>query len=129
MGSALYNITMAATIFVADIAEKNRQNITKELAALTACLEAMKKMESAEIVARNVRKIVQTIMRVCGVQNQGRSWHTGAVADLQTAEVPMNSTERDMMDFNFDPSMLDALQFPFEEVLMDPLSANDFLQL
>ncbi|KAJ9494500.1 hypothetical protein H2202_010114 [Exophiala xenobiotica] len=140
MGSALYNITMAATIFVADIAEKNRQNtsITKELTALTACLEAMKKMESAEIVARNVRKIVQTIMRVCGVQNQGdfatntsatRSWQAGAVADLQTAEVPMNSTERDIMDFNFDPSMLDALQFPFEEVLMDPLSANDFLQL
>ncbi|KAK4942014.1 hypothetical protein LTR10_018195 [Elasticomyces elasticus] len=138
MGSSLYNITMAATIFVADIAEKNRQNVTKELTALTVCLEAMKKMESAEIVARNVRKIVQTIMRVCGVQNQGdvptntsttRSWQAGSVIDLPTAEFPMSSTERDVMDFNFDPSMLDALQFPFEEVLMDPLSANDFLQL
>ncbi|KAI1613487.1 fungal-specific transcription factor domain-containing protein [Exophiala viscosa] len=138
MGSSLYNITMAATIFVADIAEKNRQNVSKELTALTVCLEAMKKMESAEIVARNVRKIVQTIMRVCGVQNQGdlttnastaRSWQTGVVVDLPTAEDPMTSTERDMMDFNFDPSMLDALQFPFEEVLLDPLSANDFLQL
>lgn len=70
-GSALYNITMAATIFIAEISERDRDVVSSDkLTALTLCLDAMKKMEGVEIVARNVRKIVQTIMRVCGVQNR-----------------------------------------------------------
>jgi hypothetical protein len=147
-GSALYNITMAATTFIADISERDREKVSNdELTALTLCLDAMKKMESVEIVARNVRKIVQTIMRVCGVQNRGdqSSSPVNVVPRVATVnkekgfpDTSMNvsmhagsrgnlDVDQDLMDFNFDQAVLDSvLQFPFEEALVDPTSALDF---
>jgi hypothetical protein len=138
-GSALYNITMAATIFIADISERDRDVVSDELTALTLCLDAMKKMESVEIVARNVRKIVQTIMRVCGVQNRGdqSSSSSGpvdipavrAASSVKKAAAPSRNITRatntathpdgsccgnlnmdqDLMDFNFDQVVLDSV--------------------
>ncbi|EXJ84557.1 hypothetical protein A1O3_05226 [Capronia epimyces CBS 606.96] len=189
MGSVLYNITSAATIVVAEMAEKNRRDVPKESAALAICLNAMKEMESAEIVARNVRKIVQTIMRVCNVQNNysyddgnagagaGAGPVTGfwakdynpsnedgpshaGVDEATTADAnkendrnntntntntntnnnnnntatttttnATTTTINDAMSLNFGPLGFDSVfQFPFEEVLLDPMSANEFMQ-
>lgn len=146
LGSALYNITMAATVLIAEVAEKRRQNVNDESAALAICLDAMKEMEGAEIVARNVRKIVQTIMRVCSVRRSDASEaQAGFVmndAFPAAQQLPYCGTQedtittttddgniRDMMTLGFDPCMSDSVfQFPFEEALLDPLSASAFLQ-
>lgn len=72
LGSALYNTTMAATTLVAEIAEKRKDRKggeCEEWANLMACLRTMKELENTEIVARNVCKIVQTVMKVCNVRN------------------------------------------------------------
>ena len=68
LGSALYNITMAATTFVAEITDTRKEGSCDELVWLIECLRTMKEMEHTEIVARNVFNIVQATMRVCNVR-------------------------------------------------------------
>jgi hypothetical protein len=67
-GAALYNTTMAATTLVAEIAESKKDGSSEEMRCLMECLRTMKEMEHTEIVAKNVYNIVQTIMRVCNLQ-------------------------------------------------------------
>ncbi|KIW22576.1 uncharacterized protein PV07_10860 [Cladophialophora immunda] len=150
LGSALYNITMAATIFVAEINERNRQEVSDETAALATCLKAMKEMESAEIVARNLRRILQTIMRVCRVcdvpdfgepMDPPTEWQrpkTGTALSGTDATVTtliakrlddsMNDSDNDFTCLNFDPVAFDSVfQLPFDEALLDPSSVSAFL--
>ncbi|OAP57138.1 hypothetical protein AYL99_07875 [Fonsecaea erecta] len=150
LGSTLYNITMAATIFVAEINERNRQDVTEETAALATCLKAMKEMESAEIVARNLRKILQTIMRVCRVcdvpdygehLDHSAGWQQPKPgADPSGTEVRVaeacnkrgndsnQDSDTDFSCLNFDPSAFEGVfQLPFDEALLDPSSVSAFL--
>ncbi|EXJ74618.1 uncharacterized protein A1O5_02915 [Cladophialophora psammophila CBS 110553] len=150
LGSALYNITMAATIFVAEINERNRHDVSDETAALATCLRAMREMESAEIVARNLRKILQSIMRVCRVcdlpdygdpMDRSTAWRQpNAETDLggtdATVAIPItrrrddgtNDNDTDFTSLNFDPSAFDGVfQLPFDESLLDPSSVSAFL--
>ncbi|KIX92802.1 uncharacterized protein Z520_11465 [Fonsecaea multimorphosa CBS 102226] len=150
LGSTLYNITMAATIFLAEINERNRQEVSDETAALATCLKAMKEMESAEIVARNLRKILQTIMRVtrvCDVPNYGEHIDTSTGwqqsrpgAELSGTEATVaalpakrrdnhcHDSDTDFTFLNFDTSAFDGVfQLPFDEALLDPSSVTAFL--
>ena len=70
LGAALYDITMAATTFVAELSDTRKEGSSDELVCLMRCLSTMKEMEHTEIVARNVYNIVQTIMRVCNVRDE-----------------------------------------------------------
>ncbi|KAK5045505.1 hypothetical protein LTR84_009123 [Exophiala bonariae] len=145
-GSALYHITLAATTLIAEIAEKQKNNVAAELAALTGCLSIMKQMESTEIVALHVRKIVQTIMRVCDMQkfpmDMGQRTASviqeitnipldetykpdEAMADTSViggADAPSASIQHDIFCSN------SIFQFPFEDVLIDPYLASDFFE-
>lgn len=67
IGAALYNVTMAATTFVAEIFEAKKESFREEIDCLTICLKTMRGMEHTEIVAKNVFSIVQAICRVCRV--------------------------------------------------------------
>jgi hypothetical protein len=67
LGSALYNVTMAATTFVAVIFEARKESFKEEIEGLTICLKTMREMEHTEIVAKNVFSIVQATCRVCQV--------------------------------------------------------------
>lgn len=143
VGSALYNITMAATILIADIAEKKKLNSVTNLAPLTTCLNVMKEMEGAEIVARNVRKIVQTIMRVCDVHRYPTDEeHTNTHSDEynlanvrshpSSTKSPVIFAAESEIESVATPSCLDpfmfnnVFQFPFEDALLDPYSASQF---
>ncbi|OAG40008.1 hypothetical protein AYO21_05689 [Fonsecaea monophora] len=151
LGSTLYNITMASTIFVAEINERNRQEVSEETAALGACLKAMKEMESAEIVARNLRKILQTIMRVCrvcdipdygehleqsaGWQRPKTSTELGETVNTSTAlpttkrrDDNTSDSDNDFNCLNFDTLAFDGVfQLPFDDALLDPSSMGVFL--
>ena len=70
MGSALYNISVAATTLVADIASQKNEDVSVQYACLGTCIRTMKEMESSEMVARNVRKLVQSIMKACNVNDR-----------------------------------------------------------
>lgn len=67
IGSALYNVTMAATTFVAEIFEARKESFREEIDGLTICLKTMREMEHTEVVAKNVFSIVQATCRVCRV--------------------------------------------------------------
>lgn len=147
IGSGLYNITMAATTLVADISEKDKASSSSEPAYLTTCLQAMKEMENAEIVARNVRKIVQTIMRVCNVRRGGEPGKTTASftddfepenweLNHRSAEMPAaidqsaNGSSNNAVMLNFDTFDMDGVfPFPFEDALPNPTSTGDFASL
>lgn len=67
VGSALYNVTMAATTFVAEIYDGGKDSFHDEIEGLNICLRTMREMEHTEIVAHNVVSIVQATCRVCRV--------------------------------------------------------------
>lgn len=148
IGSSLYHITMAATTLIAEIAERKKNNVATVLAALTTCLSIMKQMESAEIVALNVRKIVQTIMRVCDLQrvpmDMGRPTEP-IVHEIYNAPRDEMGQQSDAMidtsvlgrvdenassaQLQYDPILFNnVFQFPFEDALMDPYLASDFFE-
>jgi hypothetical protein len=70
VGSALYNVTMAATTFVAEIFEAKKESFREEIDGLTICLQTLKEMEHTEIVAKNVFSIVQATCRACHVSDE-----------------------------------------------------------
>ncbi|KAK4995811.1 hypothetical protein LTR66_004440 [Elasticomyces elasticus] len=146
IGSALYNITMAATTLVADISEKSNEDSSKESAYLATCLRTMKEMENNEIVARSVRKIVQTIMRVCNVGKRPGSLPQRSVSHVeefrpvhwemdqpQPQIVPMEQDGNPgstMAALNFEAFDMDSFfPFPFEQALPNLQSAGDFSAL
>lgn len=47
VGSALYNVTMAATTFVAEIFEARKESFREEIDGLTICLKTMREMVSS----------------------------------------------------------------------------------
>lgn len=145
IGSALYHITLAATTLIAEIAEKKKNNVAAELAALTTCLSVMKQMESAELVALNVRRIVQTIMRVCELQrfpmDMGQPTEPTIAnkppdAIFQPNETMSNTSVLGSLEgttsptpLQYDPFLFNnVFQFPFEDALMDPYLAGDFFE-
>ena len=70
VGSALYNVTMAATTFVAEIFEAKKESFREEIEGLTTCLQTLKEMEHTEVVAKNVFSIVQATCRACHVSDE-----------------------------------------------------------
>lgn len=70
VGSALYNVTMAATTFVAEIFEAKKDSFRDEIDGLTICLQTLREMEHTEIVAKNVFNIVQATCRACHVSDE-----------------------------------------------------------
>jgi hypothetical protein len=140
MGPALYNITTAAITLIAEITQKHGHDVAEESASLSICLRAVKEMESADSVARKVRKLVQTIVRVCHAQRPGDSLTQsilftkdilpgGWKADLDrlmstsatdggTASYPTHST--------LDASLFDSvLQYHFDDTPVGSLSIGD----
>ena len=141
LGSALYNTTMAATTFVAEIFETRKEGSCDELRGLMTCLRTMKEMENTEIVARNVYNIVQTIMRVCNVRGDTLELESfsetigSPVLRLEQAEpqptyeasaAGLNQTTLAMWPaFDFEGlDMGDAFPFAFEQPMLGT-EAND----
>lgn len=93
---------MAATTLVAELAENKKDGSRDEVDCLMACLRTMKEMENTEIVARNVYKIVQTIMRVCNVGD--------ALQDLSSLPSASPATRQDPFQALSDPSLVGQSQ-------------------
>ncbi|KAK5169216.1 hypothetical protein LTR04_006156 [Oleoguttula sp. CCFEE 6159] len=146
IGSALYNITMAATTLVADISEKSNEDSSNESAYLATCLRTMKEMENSEIVARSVRKIVQTIMRMCnvgktsGYTRRGSASHTEEFRpvrwEMEQTHPQVATMEQDsnlgntMAALNFEAFDMDSFfPFPFEQALPNLQPAGSFAAL
>ncbi|KAK5019478.1 hypothetical protein LTR39_000345 [Cryomyces antarcticus] len=146
IGSALYNITMAATTLVADISEKSNEDSSNESAYLATCLRTMKEMENSEIVTRSVRKIVQTIMRMCnvgktsGYTRRGSASHTEEFRpvrwEMEQTHPQVATMEQDsnlgntMAALNFEAFDMDSFfPFPFEQALPNLQSAGSFAAL
>lgn len=134
VGSTLYNMTMAATALVAYISEKNKEQCLDEMQCLTTILRMMKDMENTELVARNVRKLVQTIMRVCNVRKDPEAaaqpatlatdpapglWYTEQ-SPVTTSVVHHKSNEHANAAMLSIDDMDGMFPFPFEDALYDP---------
>jgi len=70
LGSALYTITIASTTLIADIVEQKSGGQAPNSACLWMCICCLKEMEKSEIVAKRVRKILQSVMRLCELDDQ-----------------------------------------------------------
>lgn len=127
LGSALYNITMAATTLVAEISETKKDGPCEELVCLMTCLRTMKEMEHTEIVAKNVYNIVQTVMRVCNVRDDSLDFGSLSVPaaspvhrvdppQMPAFDIGQNQTTLAMwpaFDFDDDLGMNDPFPFAF----------------
>lgn len=98
IGSALYNTTMAATTLVAELSETRKEGNSEELICLMTCLRAMKEMEHTELVAKNVYNIVQTIMRVCNVRDDGSE------LELLSMSMPAATPRTEPLQLSYDPA-------------------------
>jgi hypothetical protein len=140
MGPSLYNISMAATVLVAQIAEKHGRDVAAESASLTICLEAMREMEAAELVARNVRQIVQSTIQYRRADSESHltstvkhpASHGGQVSTDGDAAIDSSSdagSSRDSMLFSFDPPTFDNIfQLCFNEELPNQIPSGEWLQ-
>ncbi|KAK5010639.1 hypothetical protein LTR28_008574 [Elasticomyces elasticus] len=134
---------MAATTLVADISEKHNEDSSNESAYLATCLRTMKEMENNEIVARSVRKIVQTIMRVCNVGKRPGYLPQRSVSHVEEFRpvhwemdrphpqiVPMEQDGNPgstMAALSFEAFDMDSFfPFPFEQALPNLQPAGDF---
>lgn len=64
LGAAFYSITTAATILIADIAERRSMDTMWEYCCLQSCVQALGELESTYVTARRVRNAIKLVIRV-----------------------------------------------------------------
>jgi hypothetical protein len=116
IGSALYNVTMAATTFVAEIYDGGKDNFRDEIDGLNTCLRTMREMEHTEIVAHNVYSIVQATCRVCRV--------CPATLDLESLSPSTSASPAPRFETN--PMVYDATAFGSNQTTLAMWPAFDF---
>ena len=116
VGSALYNVTMAATTFVAEIYDGGKDSFREEIDGLNICLRTMREMEHTEIVAHNVVSIVQATCRVCRVCEE--------TLDLES--LSPSTTENPASRFEANPMVYDATAFGSNQTTLAMWPAFDF---
>ena len=65
IGTALYNITMAAVVLIANRAEQPSNAIFEHLDCLTSCIRALEEISISYVSARTILKQLKYLMRRC----------------------------------------------------------------
>ena len=68
LGTALYNITMAAIVLIACLADDTSIEGAQYLLSINTCVRGLEDLESSYIVARTVLKQLKHLMRRCNLQ-------------------------------------------------------------
>ena len=116
IGSALYNVTMAATTFVAEIFDGGKESFRDEIDGLNMCIKTMREMEHTEIVAHNVVSIVQATCRACRVCEE--------TLDLEPLSPCTSESSAPRFDAN--PMVYDATAFGSNQTTLAMWPAFDF---
>lgn len=67
IGTALYNITMAAVVLIANRAEHASNSTAEHLKCLTSCIRALEEIQVSYISARTIIKQLKYLMRRCKI--------------------------------------------------------------
>jgi len=65
IGTALYNITMAAVVLIANRAEQAANTPFEHLGSLTSCIRALEEIQVSYVSARTILKQLKYLMRRC----------------------------------------------------------------
>ncbi|RFU26008.1 hypothetical protein B7463_g10333, partial [Scytalidium lignicola] len=140
LGSALYNISLAATTLLVNLAEQKSTGLLQEYTSLMTCLKAFKEMEDTEDAARRVGKIIQSVMRIYNLHSQpdeGKLLEDAAqVVREQNNSIASNESHKGVTDvqqfldsemgidwYQSNPSTMDGMFFPSS---LDNLLQMDF---
>ena len=131
-GIGLHMIATAATILIANIAEKRSSDTSRRISALQTCIRGLCELEKTYIVARRVRRIIRLILCLCHVdigcapqplQNIGRT--AGATSAEESLDLfgctkdPSGNVNdsnfadaAEMVNMAVDPGLLWTEEFP-----------------
>ncbi|EEQ29259.1 conserved hypothetical protein [Microsporum canis CBS 113480] len=76
-GISLHVISTVSTTLIADITERRHANVSQEFRCLIICVRTLLELEQTYLVALQVRKVLEVVIRICNLENN----------ELQTASL------------------------------------------
>jgi len=108
LGTALYNITMASIVLVADMADRTQMLDANHTVSIDICIQGLRELEESYIVARTILKQLKYLMKRC----QLPAMYNGmdAMRKMSTAVLPQaNSMDTESPPQNLNGQVLQPL--------------------
>ncbi|KAF3479687.1 putative Fungal specific transcription factor [Arthroderma uncinatum] len=86
-GISLHVISTVSTTLIADITERRNADVSQEFQCLIVCVRTLLELEQTYIVAQQVRKVLEVVIRVCNLEN-----HQLQLASLLPEDFPIGAS-------------------------------------
>lgn len=127
LGTALYNVTIAGIVLIANMADGSASVDSQQLLCIDTCIRSLEEMELSSQVAQKVLKQLRYLMRRCNLRFVPANAQASGTAALDS--VPQQQqhlmAEQDLLAEDVGPC-LDALLGPEGDASSSP---HDFLQI
>ncbi|KDB21487.1 hypothetical protein H109_06581 [Trichophyton interdigitale MR816] len=68
-GISLHIISTVSTTLIADITERRHSDVSREFHCLIVCVRTLLELEQTYLVALQVRKVIEVVIRICNLEN------------------------------------------------------------
>ncbi|KAK2836854.1 hypothetical protein FQN49_006657 [Arthroderma sp. PD_2] len=86
-GISLHVISTVSTTLIADISERRHTDVSQEFHCLIVCVRTLLELEQTYLVAQQVRKVLEVVIRVCNLEN-----HQLQIAHLLPEGLPIGAS-------------------------------------